>query len=121
MSEPVAVLVARELVAHPRFAWSEGMRNVLGCRRVDEPSGDWLDDMGEWLYGDPRDGTGLVSPPDLADAATAGVLVSMLDPSGMRGTTFCRERDGTWWVDTYTAPTLGEAVARALLASWGPA
>lgn len=67
--------LARRLVAHPRWSWCEGMRNVLGWRRMDEPAGDWLDDLGAWQSGDPRDGTGLVSPPDLTDAATQGCLV----------------------------------------------
>jgi hypothetical protein len=101
--------LARELAAHPRFA--EGHRLPPGfgeawVRR--EPGLLWRWTPEDWRL-------------DLTDAATAGCLVDMLDPSGMRGITICRERDGTWWVDTYIAPSLGEAAARALLASWGSA
>lgn len=93
--------LAEKLVAHPRW-------RALGIsvRPSESRSNEGMID-------------GPTGYPDLTDAATAGVLVGLLDPSGMRGITICRERDGTWWVDTYTAATLGEATARALLASWG--
>jgi len=100
------VELARRLVAHPRWTWRPGAKAV-GRRglpaawfRVEEPvgrlSGEWADAV-----------------PDLADAATAGVLLGML---GRPTTIPCG-----WVLDWHRGGTLGEAAARALLSAWGPA
>jgi hypothetical protein len=99
--------VSIELRAHPRFGWREAMRDTRGIRVVE------LD-----LF----DGE---HPPDLADAATAGILLQMLDETG-RLTDVVREggefivavdlpEDG---VQGWAAETLGEAAAYALLGLW---
>ena len=112
--------LARTLAAHPRFRWAAGMRAV-GRRglpdawmRVEEPLARL---SGEWAQ----------ATPDLADAATAGVLLDMLaDAMPLRAVQVVRERPnlGTpyrWWVESYTGSVLGEAAGLALLALWGPA
>jgi hypothetical protein len=98
---------ATELLGHPRFSWREGMRDRRGVRVVDL---ELLDGM---------------EAPDLSDAATAGVVLQMLDETG-RFTDVVRQQgefvvavdlpeDGvTGWV----ADTLGEAAALALLGLW---
>jgi hypothetical protein len=64
-------------------------------------------------------------PPNLADCATAGVILEILDSEGLL-TDVVREAD-CWIVairqdgdiQGYAADTLGEAAAWALLAGWG--
>jgi hypothetical protein len=99
--------VAEDLRFHPRFAWREGMRDQRGLRVVE---------LDLW------DGT---SPPDLADFATAGVLLGILDESG-RLTDIVKQ--GSEWIvavdlpqdglQGWAADTLGEAAAYALLNLW---
>jgi hypothetical protein len=98
---------AAELAAHPRFVWREGMRDRRGVRVVDL---ELLDGMTE---------------PDLSDAATAGVLLQILDETG-RFTDVVRQ-DGEFVVAVdlpedgvtgWAADTLGEAAAQALLGLW---
>lgn len=98
------------------------MHNVLGWTYMGED--DWVTDLGELYHGPPPcDGSGLVSPPDLNDPATVGVLLDCLS-----------NKLGRWPVALLTLvdeemesvlnraadlslplPTLGESVARMLL------
>jgi hypothetical protein len=109
--------LARRLAQHPRFRDSvcSGMRlltdrgdGTIRWGRVPEP------------FATPADGR--LWFPDLTDAATAGVLLSMLTAAiPLRTVVVCREQNGTWWVESHIGDTLGEAAAHALLALWGPA
>lgn len=102
MSDP-----AEELVRHPRFNWREGMRDRAGVRVFD------LD-----LF----DAT---AAPDLGDAATAGILLAMLDETG-RLTDVVKQ--GAEWIVAVDLPedgiqgwagdTMGEAAAYALIGLW---
>lgn len=132
-------MIARELAAHPRFEWLPGM---LVCADAANPPARMVyrdDDEGhtfavaervQMLGRDPGvdawsdDAYSGEEVPDLADPATAGVLLAELldlDPS------LHIHRDGDGYlvhvapgVCEYVGATLGEAVARALLAVWGP-
>lgn len=127
--------VARELAEWSGFEWRAGMLNTAGCRvLVVGPDGVPV----EWAFAEPdslhRVITGHGTPgwcaecwehetPDLTDDATAGVLVGMLP----EGSTVLRLQEG-WMVRLggpppdglafevwFSAPCLGEAVARALM------
>ena len=101
----------RQLVADPRWRWIEGVRVCVAgsWRRIaqdDEDLGapEWAR---EWVI------------VDLSDPATAGILLSWLPrtwmleavPGGVLATANTMEDDGPICADT-----LGDAVARALLA-----
>ncbi len=96
------------LLCHPRFRWSEGMRDRVG-RRV----------MGSGEH--PVD-----AAPDLVDPATAGCLLGYLSEACLLTDVV---RIGDEWVvairtaamaiQGYAGETIGEAAAWALLASWG--
>jgi len=126
---PEATDLARRLCAHPRFEWASGMLD----------SGGW-----RVLYVDPDDGLPRVAmeseqawsaegPPDLDDAATAGVLLAMLGPCWVVSAGSVHSEDrfviepatdrGLGQIEygevVLCAPTLGEALALALLAVWG--
>ncbi len=99
--------LAVELARHPRFSWREGMRDAGGVRVV------------ELELLDPS------TAPDLTDAATAGVLLALLDETG-RLTDVVRQ-DEEWivavnlpedGVQGWAAESLGEAAAYALLGLW---
>lgn len=97
---------AGQLFAHERFQWAEGMRDKRGVRIVD---------LDLW---DPK------APPDLRDAATAGILIGQLDETGLLSDIV--KQDGEWIVAVelegdlrgFAADKLGEAAAWALLAVW---
>lgn len=97
---------AERLAEHPRFRWSEGMRDRQGRRVVD---------LDLWDGG----------VPDLDDFPTAGALLGLLDETGIL-TDVVRESDH-WIVAVelpgtglqgWAADTLGEAAAWALLATY---
>lgn len=99
--------VAKDLLSHPRFAWREGMRDRRGLRVVE---------IDLW------DG---VSPPDLGDFATAGVLLGVLAETGRLTDVVRQAADWIVAIDLpedgvhgWAADTLGEAAAYALLALW---
>lgn len=105
---------AERLVLHPRFEWRDGMLDRLGARLV----------LDSWKHctTETPDGKGVLN---LADPATAGVLLAVLDSEGLL-TDVVREEAG-WIVairtedglEGYIADSLGEAAAWALLAGWG--
>lgn len=103
---PADLDLARELAAHPRWEWRAGMRIVSrfdGALLWRRAEGD-LAIHPDW---------GTEPVPDLDDPATAGVLLAMLDEAGGECVPPIQEwRDGD---------CLGVALARALLAAWGPA
>ncbi|MEQ1564771.1 MAG: hypothetical protein ABMA64_03950 [Myxococcota bacterium] len=96
-----------QLLVHPRFRWREGMRDERGVRLVE---------LDLW------DGT---DPPDLADPATAGVLLQVLAETGLLTDVV---RDAGEWivavelpedgVQGYASDILGEAACYALLQAW---
>lgn len=99
--------LAAELARHPRFSWREGMRDASGVRIVELDLHD------------------ASSPPDLADPATAGVLLAMIDET-RRLTDVVRQAE-EWivavdlpedGVQGWASDTLGEAAAYALLGLW---
>lgn len=110
--------LARQLAAHPRWTWMPGMQpqgHPIRVARVAE-----LDEQ--------------IGPPDLDDPATQGCLAQLLteerehwtllkDPTQRppwRVRTFLPMPSGRWSVTmTSRGATLGEALARALLACWG--
>jgi hypothetical protein len=100
---------AELLIEHSNWTWSEGMRDRLGRRIVDL---------------DLHDGR---VPPDLADWATAGLLLGRLAEAGVLSDVV-HEAD-EWIVAVeiegelrgYAADTVGDAAAWALLALWGDA
>jgi hypothetical protein len=96
---------AQMLAAHPRFAWRDGMRDQKGVRVVDT-------DL--WAPS---------APPDLADAATAGVLVQMLAETGRLTDIVVVGDEWAVAVDLdgpygLAGSTMGEAAAWALLQVW---
>lgn len=104
------IQLARQLAAHPKWEWREGMRATNGQRAIFRSPG-----VGGVL-------------PDLRDAATAGCLLAML-PADVN---VAQHNGARWWVGVYASPSapdrstatgsgscLGEAAARALLACWG--
>lgn len=113
--------LARQMLDDPRFEWEEGMSNVLGWRRVCCAVSNWIDDMGNLNNSQPIDGSGLESPPDLDDAATTGVILSWLGPCDAMFTptpkmwSVAMAYDG--WDGLYDGEYLGEAVAKAWLAT----
>ena len=121
--------IAATLAAHPQFRWAPGMvwrRTSAGGQGLSLQSSRLTEaDV------DQVPGTGFV--PDLADAATAGVLLSWVpglrsvqrrdletgpDWSVRYAVPRPDDEDRTW--TTFPHPTLGEAAATALLAIWGP-
>lgn len=127
--------LARRLAAHPRWKWRAGMLGDDGWRCLGPDS---VTD--EIVFGAPSDEAAATSAgvrwswpshlreaavrPDLTDPATAGVMLAMLAEAD---SSLIAEFDGHAWVIVHpeaeilmhTAPTLGEASARALLAVWG--
>ena len=119
--------LARELAAHPRWRWMPGMKAVFSdgsyCRVHDAVrSAGWDGERFHRL-------DGLV--PALDDPATVGCLLAQL-PAGWTAGSHAQVGGDTvyrvlWFGGrgaperTDWCPTLGEAVARALLACWGPA
>lgn len=106
----------REEQPHP--GWRDGAYEHGGIRwnlhqKCDPVTGKW--DKGVWTI-------------QFADPATAGVLLGMLPSTGEFATIYYGLNDGGVLVasvrifgkDEYKGATLGEAVARALLACWGP-
>jgi hypothetical protein len=128
--------LARQLVAHPRFRWAEGMAATTsdGTRwRLWRGDHDMLRGQGEpsgyiagWELSAPVFGAAL----DLLDPATAGVLQVDLLRADPTAALRCdaRETDAPFAV-TVTDPTgtrrgfggnvLGVVVAQGLLAVWG--
>lgn len=114
---PADLDLARELAAHPRWEWRAGMRIVSrfdGALLWRRAEGD-LAIHPDW---------GTEPVPDLHDptGATAGVLLAMLreaTPDVVVSVVYA----GGWLCDPgeHEGPTLGVAVARALLAAWGAA
>jgi hypothetical protein len=103
------------LSSHPNFRWRDGMLDRYGARLV-------LDTWKHPAVDAPGHDKGL----NLADPATAGVLLALLDEEGAI-TDVVRDEEG-WIVailaegdriEGYVAETLGEAAAWALLAWWG--
>lgn len=102
---------AVRLAGHPRFAWRDGMRDHHGARCVG--AGPALSDSGE------------LGVPDLADDATAGILLGQLAADGTL--TDVVRQDDEWivavdygeGVEGYVGATMGEAAAWATLATWG--
>ncbi len=107
--------LARELVACPQWRWTPGMRPLhidgleyLHGTHIPEASqAEVLSSRWWW--------------PDLTDWPTVGAMLGMLPP----GCFIWGPHEGreTWAIHTDTGArgrgsTLGEAVARALLASW---
>lgn len=125
---PADLALARELAAHPRWAWRAGMRASgmgYGSRTL---SGT------HWIRTTER----LAAPgmphldhavPDLTDDATAGVLLGMLTEAAGWNSESPYRAGGAWSIfvdgsdgrEGYRGSTLAVAAARALLAVWGPA
>lgn len=110
--------LARRLAGHPKWKWMDGMQFV--CPSREEPT-DRVFDAGA---GETGWGTKIRRShvPDIADPATQGCLWAMLGKSIEIGV----EYPGKWrvraWGDDEIiefGATLGEALARALLAAWG--
>jgi hypothetical protein len=133
--------VAAALVAHPRFEWAAGARaSNTKFARVLALSGDPADPepvcaSEEGATSDDNYATWLTyggAIPDLADPATAGVLLEALIREDVFAVVYygvnaqgvlhaslrCSDRRIP---EEVVGATLGEAVARALLAVWGPA
>ncbi len=108
-------LLAKELVSAATFKWRPGMMRVHHC------PGHLSHGHREGYYNG-----GYVfehDVPDLADAATAGVLLSLLPLHQVQRQTLAWRvsYDSTWEksikvVDACTGSTIGEAAAKALLA-----
>ncbi|MCA9569106.1 MAG: hypothetical protein KC656_14760 [Myxococcales bacterium] len=103
------------LTSHPNFKWRDGMLDRYGARLV----------LDQWKH-PAVEVPGHQSGINLADAGTAGVLLTLLDEEGAL-TDVVREADG-WIVaihdgeddiQGFVGDTLGEAAAWALLAWWG--
>lgn len=134
--------LARTLAAHPRWEWRPGMAVLPDAanppaRMVyrDDTEGHTFavaervqmfgHDPGVNAWSD--DAYNGEEVPDLDDDATAGVLLGMLAPLGL--TCVSPGVTGGWYVEMEGDPlfearafgdTLGEAIACALLAVWGP-
>jgi hypothetical protein len=128
---PVELALARRLAQHPRFRWMPGMR-------VWRPNGNgwhvtYVTPVELWS-GDSYDPINGSHVPDLSDPATQGWLLSMLRDAINDGLTtmeiWMEPTDGKKSVIVTIKPlgetphgpwasTLGEALARALLAAWG--
>ncbi len=109
MEEAVNTELAEQIARHPRWRWREGMADTNGVRVVD---------LELW--------TGADALPDLADFATAGVMIGILTETGLFTDVVLQE--GEWIVAVnlpgeglqgWAADTLGEAAAWALIAAWG--
>jgi hypothetical protein len=137
---PEATALAAQVAALPGFAWAPGMRAVgqypehpvrvieFGERPFDDEGAREADPFQWWQ--EPRQGEGGPYPgpyvPDLADPATAGILLGMLAATGrIVALTPALACPGSWYVELDTDPTgdpsiaadsLGVAVARALIA-----
>ena len=105
---------AFQLVANPGWSWRDGMRDLEGSRIV----------YGEWTDRPKGPRLAQVHIPDLGDAATAGVLLGMLQERGVLSDVVIQ--DGEWIVAVvlegelrgYVAESIGAAAAWALLAMW---
>lgn len=115
--------LARELARHPKWKWGRGMLAIWGNRleRVVLTADD-----GRGLLC----GTDVTSPehyPDLSDPATQGCLIAALEPWLLDVSRRRYMSDVRWTVTIFlsgrtehlSAPTLGEALARAWLAVQG--
>lgn len=120
---PTELELARELARHPKWKWERGMLaawdNRLG--RVVRAA-----DNGRGLIRG-TDATGTKHYPDLADPATQGCLIAALEPWLLDVSRRRYMSDVRWTVTIFlsgrtehpSAPTLGEAIARAWLAAQG--
>ena len=123
---PTQTATARKLATLPGFAWSAGMRVVMADLEKPKPTRVVGADPfvaaheGEWSA-IPCTGTVGRDVPDLADAATGGVLLVVLGP-GWAG---YQRQDGTCWEAVkmhdhgsayYSGTTLAEASAKAHIA-----
>jgi hypothetical protein len=123
-----ALAIARRLVAAPWWEWREGM---VGTGPDDEGTGWRVLPGMAGPYGLGTQGGYIAtwpppweSVPRLTDDATAGVLLGMLTETLGREWALYRSaagwrvdwHDGAPWATSGTQPTLGEAVALALLA-----
>lgn len=120
--------LARRLVAHPEWEWLGGILVESPDDKRDRAwrlvAGSWVQEAG-LTYRDmaPR---GMALLPDLADPATQGCLLVMLTELGhfIRYESDAHLVQWHWHVgidhhwDESTGATLGEALARALLAAW---
>ena len=119
---PETAELARALVASPRWGWRAGMRDTQGARVRDCGLFDLPDDWSPAEYAR----LGQQHIPDLDDPATVGVLQGVLsrlatisvrirpDPYGASVLYWLGDRPHA----TPLCPTLGVAVARALLSTW---
>lgn len=103
------------LTTHPNFSWRDGMLDRFGGRLV-------LDGWKHPSIEAPEAKRGL----NLADPATGGVLLALLDEEGALTDVVRTEEgwvvaihDGQGELQGYVAESLGEAAAWALLAWWG--
>lgn len=117
---PADLDLARTLAAHPRWRWAPGM---LALEQATPGMGLWRDGRCRLVEGADAPWQAV---PDLTDHATAGCLLDTfhglgrayaLIPTVDGGYTLSMRHDGL----AFTGDTLGEALARALLAAWGPA
>lgn len=108
---PTEQALARELARHPGWKWCEGMLATSGA-------GEFR--ITKLLY----DATSI---PDLSDPATQGCLIAALEPWLLDVSRRRYMSDVRWTVTIFrsgrterpSAPTLGEAIARAWLAVQG--
>ena len=103
---------ARRLANHPNWDWRQGMLDQRGGRLV---GGSWEHPTVE--------ASG--APPNLNDGATAGILLQILDETGLLTDVVKHRGDWVVAIDRgdgpigYAGDSLGEAAAWALLAVWG--
>lgn len=118
--------VARKLVSCPEWRWLAGMLVLTpeqSWRMMREGIGCWAVPGGWYMPGPPPAG----AIPDLSDWATVGCLLGMLPPGWSMIPEEDDERVVGWTIrvplrwgskEIGRGETLGEAVARALIAVW---
>lgn len=126
--------LARELVAHPRWRWMDGMAVVdrYGQGRILSVEPPVVPGVPTLAIADVSRLPRLISRasprlvqglrPDITDAATVGCLLSMLHETGRLSSVFTPDDGQPAWevalnFDVHGA-ILGEALARALLTAW---
>ncbi len=125
---PAALELARRLAAHPRWTWRRGAREL----RLDEAGTQvgefiYIDDAGAGLQAEGW--RGVAGVPDLDNPATCGCLLAMLHDATVTACVSTERLPDGWLVGLGLGPedqawegsSLGEALALALLALWGPA